>query len=428
MKNQIFKQIVSLIAGFSLVFAGVMPATAAGTAKLFFDPSVKTVGPGETFSLDIMVDTGADKTLGVDAILQWDSSKLDYVGYEPNLSTDPLPSVVESTAGAYTNRKVVSALVGLNASPVGGNGTAIKVATVNFKAKTETGATNVNFVFDPQNPNDTTNNYCNVTSSTGSELLNSVESATVTVSSTPPATTDPDITSISPSSGTNTSSHDITIFGTNFGATQGTGWVHIGTKSATVTSWSDTSISVTIPAEPDLTANSARRITVTRDDDKSDTYDSFTYIVGSSPAPLPPGSGGIEITYIYPASGSKMVPTNITIYGRGFGFYGENSKVYIGLEEMTNILDWNDDRILLQVPPRPELTSKTTLGVKVYNNDQEMDEYFGYTYFMSPLPGTGPEEWMWASIVAAALAGAWLVYRKLNQPIEVVDERSDYQF
>lgn len=420
-----FKQLVSLIAGFSLIFVGIMPVSAAGTAELSFNPSTKTVGPGETFSLDIMVDTGSDQTLGVDAILEWDASKVEYVGYEANLATDPLPVVMENAAvGTSTNKIVVSALVIPGTAPVGGSGP-IKVATVNFKAKTDTGTTYIEFVFDEDNPDDTTNNFSNVTSTTGGELLNSVEPALITISSTPPVETSPAITSISPSSGSKDSTHSINIYGTNFDATQGTGWVHIGTKSATVNSWSDTVINVTVPAEPTFTSDTARRITVTRDDDASSVYDSFTYTVSSTPPPIINGS--MRITYIYPASGSKMIPTDVTIYGEGFGSYTEASQVYIGLEEITSILDWNDTRIMIQVPPRPELTNKVTLSVKVYK-EGDSAEYLGYTYYMSPLPGTGPEHWMWAGIITLALGASWITYRKLNQPVEVVNEFSDYQF
>jgi len=437
MKNQIFKQLVSFIAGFSLLFVGIMPATAAGTANLFFSPSSPVVGIGATFSLDIMVNTGNDgqKTLGVDAILKWDANMLEYIrgdkgddlGYMPkNASTDPLSNIMEHDAvDGAADKIVISALVPPNSAAV--SGAALKVATVKFRAKAKTGPTNIDFVFNYDNPNDTTNNYCNVASSAGSELLASVTPAEITISATPPVTTEPNISSISPSSGDNTSSHNVTISGTNFGATQGTGWVHIGTKSATVTSWSDTSITVIIPAEPDFTQNSLRQIKVHRDDGQEATHSGFTYVVGGSPAPVPPpASGNMYISYIYPASGSKMAPNEITIYGGGFGFYGESSQVFIGLDEMSNILDWNDDRIVVQVPPRPDLTSRATLSVKVYNAGGST-EYLGYTY-LGTLPYTGPEEWMWAGIIAAALAGSWLVYRKLNQRVEVVNEYSDYQF
>ncbi len=55
----------------------------------------------------------------------------------------------------------------------------------------------------------------------------------------------PSITSISPTSGTAGSS--VTIAGTNFGATQGASAVNFGVTNAAVTSWSNTSITATVP-------------------------------------------------------------------------------------------------------------------------------------------------------------------------------------
>jgi hypothetical protein len=57
--------------------------------------------------------------------------------------------------------------------------------------------------------------------------------------------TTPTITSFSPSSGIVGST--VTIYGTNFGSTQGTSTVQFGTTTGSVTSWSSTSISVTVP-------------------------------------------------------------------------------------------------------------------------------------------------------------------------------------
>ena len=55
----------------------------------------------------------------------------------------------------------------------------------------------------------------------------------------------PSITSLSPTSGAVGAA--VTVTGTNFGATQGTGTVKFNGTTATVTSWSATSIKVTVP-------------------------------------------------------------------------------------------------------------------------------------------------------------------------------------
>ena len=58
--------------------------------------------------------------------------------------------------------------------------------------------------------------------------------------------TAPSITSMSPASGTAGSS--VTISGSNFGASQGSSTVNFGVNHATVTSWSNTSITATVPS------------------------------------------------------------------------------------------------------------------------------------------------------------------------------------
>jgi hypothetical protein len=72
--------------------------------------------------------------------------------------------------------------------------------------------------------------------------VNSLASNTITFTVTVPS---PSITSLSPTSGTEGAV--ITIAGANFGATQGTSTVTFNGIAATVTSWSATSIVVTIP-------------------------------------------------------------------------------------------------------------------------------------------------------------------------------------
>src|SRR5680860_1097853 len=81
MKNQIFKQIASLVTGLSLVFSGVIPAAMAdGNAVLSFNPTTQTVGLNSEFTVQVKVDTGSTATVGVDAIILFDPNKLEFVG------------------------------------------------------------------------------------------------------------------------------------------------------------------------------------------------------------------------------------------------------------------------------------------------------------------------------------------------------------
>ena len=54
----------------------------------------------------------------------------------------------------------------------------------------------------------------------------------------------PNVTSLSPTSGP--AGTQVTITGTGFGTTQGSGMVWLGTKYATVVSWSDTQVVATV--------------------------------------------------------------------------------------------------------------------------------------------------------------------------------------
>jgi len=119
--------------------------------------------------------------------------------------------------------------------------------------------------------------------------------ATLTVN---PATVAPSITSLNPTSGLVGS--PVTISGANFGATQGTSTVKFNGTAATATSWSASSIGVTVPAGA-TTGN----VVVTVGGAASNGV-SFTV---TAPAP--------SITSLNPASGLAGSP--VTISGANFG-------------------------------------------------------------------------------------------------------------
>ncbi len=69
----------------------------------------------------------------------------------------------------------------------------------------------------------------------------------VTVAQPPPSGPSPEITGVTPTSGT-PGVTQITVTGSNFGTSQGNGWVQIGnTNATTVSSWTDTQIVATVP-------------------------------------------------------------------------------------------------------------------------------------------------------------------------------------
>lgn len=91
--------------------------------------------------------------------------------------------------------------------------------------------------------------------------------------------TQPSITGISPEGGDASESHPVVIAGSNFG--DSIGLVSIGGVTMTVTpgSWSDSSITITVPADLTITETITKEVRVVRSDDEYDTHDGYTYTV-----------------------------------------------------------------------------------------------------------------------------------------------------
>ncbi len=144
-----------------------------------------------------------------------------------------------------------------------------------------------------------------------------------------PASTAPSISSVSPTSGAPGTS--VTIAGANFGSSQGSSTVDFGTTAAAVTSWSDTSITVTIPNVAAGTAN----VTVTVGGTASNS-ESFTAL---APAP--------SISSVSPTSGAPG--TSVTIAGANFGSSQGTSTVDFGTTAAA-VTSWSDTSITVTVP------------------------------------------------------------------------------
>jgi len=137
----------------------------------------------------------------------------------------------------------------------------------------------------------------------------------------------PSITSLSVTSGVVGTS--VTITGTNFGATQGTGTVSFNGTDATPTSWSATSIVVTVPVEA-TTGN----VVVSASGVASNGIN-FTVVEG------------LGITSVSPSSG--VVGAEIAIAGIGFGSTQGSST--ISLNGTTAVVaSWSDTSIITFVP------------------------------------------------------------------------------
>lgn len=145
------------------------------------------------------------------------------------------------------------------------------------------------------------------------------------------ASSGPHISGISPSCGL--AGTTVTITGTSFGSTQGGSTVTFNGVTASVSSWSDTSIVVVAPSSttgPVVVTTSSASNSVT-----------FTYGTTVSITNLSPN----VITY-----GSHPIP--VTITGTGFGASQGGSTVFFnGVDLSSNVTSWSSTAIVVSVPP-----------------------------------------------------------------------------
>ena len=147
------------------------------------------------------------------------------------------------------------------------------------------------------------------------------------VSFTVPSTA-PAISSLSPTSGPVGAA--VTISGTNFGASQGTSTVSFNGAAATPTSWSATSINVSVPA-----AATTGNVVVTVNGVPS-TGASFTVLPTPSIASLSPTSAAVGAA--------------VTIAGTNFGASQGTSTVTFNGVAATTVTSWSSGTIVVTVP------------------------------------------------------------------------------
>ncbi|NPV60687.1 MAG: hypothetical protein HPY75_13650 [Actinobacteria bacterium] len=143
----------------------------------------------------------------------------------------------------------------------------------------------------------------------------------------------PSITSISPSSGK--AGDRVTIAGTCFGAVQaGSKVTFAGGKNAAIVSWSDTSITCSVPAG----AVSGDVVVVTA----GGTSNGMRFTIQTPQPPAP------AITSINPASGK--IGDTVVIAGENFGATQGTSSVIFAGDRKANIVSWSDTSITCNVP------------------------------------------------------------------------------
>lgn len=156
----------------------------------------------------------------------------------------------------------------------------------------------------------------------------------------------PHIDSLSDDSGNTGDS--ITLTGTNFGASQSTGSVTVDGETASVSSWSNTSVTITIPAKA-LDGD----IVLSRDDSKD------TEGVGFDVVPT--------LDSFTPSR--RLIGENVTISGSGYGAARGSSKVTFdggtGIDGSVYV-SWSEDEIVVTVPTDAETG---TITVTIYDTD-----------------------------------------------------------
>ena len=174
----------------------------------------------------------------------------------------------------------------------------------------------------------------------------------------------PAITTLSPNSGAVGTS--VTINGTGFGATQGSSTVKLNGSTATVTSWSDTQIVVTVP-------NAISGSMIVTEGGVSSNGVAFTV-----PAP--------QITSLSPTSGG--VGAQVTINGSGFGATQGNASVSFYNGWAGSVVSWSATQIVVTVPAHATTGAVTvTVNTVGSNTDQVFTMFNPVITSLSPTSG-----------------------------------------
>lgn len=185
-------------------------------------------------------------------------------------------------------------------------------------------------------------NAAGTTTITGT--LSSVSSSTVvtvTPAVTPPA---PSVTSVSPTTGA--AGTQVTITGSNFGATQGTGNLWLGSTLGMVVTWSDTQVIAKVATG-------------------SITGIAQIQQAGISSNPLPFNVNTPIISSITPTSG--LAGTLVTINGTGFGTAQGTGQIWLGTAPGA-VTSWNDTQILVTVAAGSATGTAQVLQAGVVSN------------------------------------------------------------
>lgn len=146
MKTKI-TSILSLLTGVVLALGGLMPAVAQSTttvASLYFTPATKSAtfvaGGTNTFTIDLMVNTGGQPVVGVDAVITYDPAYLEFVSGNNAGSLFTVPIVMPQGTGKH----LITGLLAPGSSTAV-NSASAKISTLTFKTL-QLGTTNLGVV------------------------------------------------------------------------------------------------------------------------------------------------------------------------------------------------------------------------------------------------------------------------------------------
>ena len=308
---------------------GIEFTVTAGT-----DPSISMLDPDsgpEGTSVEITgVNFGASQGTGTVTFngtgatpTNWSDTSIT-VAVPMGATTGEVVVTVEGTASAGVSFTVAPAIGSL--SPVAGpEGTTVEITGTSFGAAQ--GTSTVTFNGTSATATSWSDASITVTVPAGATTGNVVVTVDGTASAGASFTVTPAIGSLSPVAGPEGTTVEIT--GTSFGASKGTSAVTFNGTSATATSWSDTSITVTVPANA-----TTGEVVVTVGGEASN---GVTFTVGTDPV----------ISGLNPDSGPAG--TTVAITGANFGASQGTSSVTFNGAEATPT-DWSDTSITVTVP------------------------------------------------------------------------------
>jgi len=200
---------------------------------------------------------------------------------------------------------------------------------------------------------------------TATSVADATKSASATVTLYPPVV----ISSLSSASAT--AGAQIVVSGSGFGATQGTGYVWLGSTLGTVVSWSDTQITATVAS------NAVSGIAQVQQ-----------WGLWSNTMPLTVGTA--TITNVSPASAAPGAW--VTITGSGFGASQGSGNVWLGgaMAAIQSSGGWSDGQIVAQVATGATGTGAQVLQNGVMSNVGTFTVDALHLTSVGPTPGSSP--------------------------------------